>query len=267
MTKHVRWSFLKINSRNKSFSAVAKPTARVSVLTVALCVVCAFVFVSVAGISYANGFSFGEPEVKVEDKAATSATDFDEDTTHESDALKATTKRDVSALYNEIKDEEDEKARIEAEKKRKHDNECINRGVSNKAAAGNPNDGVDFTIGRDKFVSLWGARINAYLAGSALDGYGETFANAAFEYGVDPRVSPAISNTESTKGANCFRSHNAWGWMGTAHWSDWETAIDAHVSGFASGYGYTVTLSAAKKYCPPTYEDWYGKTISQIALI
>ena len=74
---------------------------------------------------------------------------------------------------------------------------------------------VDWSCGKDAFISEWANRINNYLAGSPLAGQGETFATAAWENGVDPRWSPAISNTESTKGANCFLPHNAWGWGST----------------------------------------------------
>ncbi len=56
------------------------------------------------------------------------------------------------------------------------------------------------------------ARIDAYLAGSPLEGQGVTFATAAWNNGVDPRWSPAISNTESSKGLYCSGSCNAWGW-------------------------------------------------------
>lgn len=126
---------------------------------------------------------------------------------------------------------------------------------------------VDWTVGKDAFLAEWTSRIDAYLAGSSLAGYGSVFAQAAWDHGVDPRFSPAISNTESSKGANCFRSHNAWGWMGDTTWSSWEEAIDAHVAGLAEGYGYTISLANAQKYCPPTYEDWFNKTLSQMQQI
>ena len=63
---------------------------------------------------------------------------------------------------------------------------------------------VDFSVGKEAFVSEWTSRIKAYLAGSPLAGQGATFAEAAWSNGVDPRWSPAISNTESSKGAHCF---------------------------------------------------------------
>lgn len=126
---------------------------------------------------------------------------------------------------------------------------------------------VDWNVSKDDFVSEWGSRIDAYLSGSALSGYGTAFAEAAWENGIDPRFSPAISNTESTKGLNCFRSHNAWGWMGDTSWGSWDEAIAAHAQGLAKGYGYTISLANANKYCPPTYEDWYAKTLAQMQLI
>lgn len=125
---------------------------------------------------------------------------------------------------------------------------------------------VDWNVGKEAFVAEWGARIDAYLAGSPLAGYGSVFAMAAWDNGVDPRWSPAISNTESTKGANCFLPYNAWGW-GDHGWSSWEEAIYAHVSGLAAGYGYSLTYENAAKYCPPHAGDWYNTTLSQMQMI
>ncbi|MCI1666176.1 MAG: hypothetical protein LKI25_07460 [Atopobiaceae bacterium] len=126
--------------------------------------------------------------------------------------------------------------------------------------------GVDWSLDKQGFVNEWAPRIDSYLSGSPLSGHGSTFAAAAWDYGVDPRWSPAISNTESSKGLYCFQPHNAWGW-GDVSWDDWDTAIYAHVKGLSSGYGYTISISAAKKYCPPTYMDWYEATLSQMQMI
>lgn len=125
---------------------------------------------------------------------------------------------------------------------------------------------VDFTCGKAAFVEEWGARIDAYLAGSPLGGYGSVFAEAAFDNGVDPRWSPAISCTESGKGSACFRAYNAWGW-GAALGSNWEDSIRMHVAGLAAGYGYTISMAAAQKYCPPNSVNWYNTTLSQMALM
>ncbi|MDR1087785.1 MAG: hypothetical protein LBL23_00635 [Coriobacteriales bacterium] len=119
---------------------------------------------------------------------------------------------------------------------------------------------------KQAFVNLWTPRIDAYLAGSPLDGYGYAFANAAYDYNVDPRWSPAISCLESSKGRYCFLPCNAWGW-GSVTWPDWETAIYAHVRGLSRGYGYTISEASAQKYCPPNWEYWYSFVSNQMTLI
>lgn len=123
---------------------------------------------------------------------------------------------------------------------------------------------VDWSVGQDEFIAEWTERIDAYLAGSALEGYGYAFAEAAWDNGVDPRWSPAIANTESAKGSVCFLPCNAWGW-GQSSWSDWDTAIRAHVAGLAAGYGYCITPEAAAAYCPPNAGYWYSATIGEMA--
>ena len=109
----------------------------------------------------------------------------------------------------------------------------------------------------------WAARINEYLAGSPLEGYGETFAAAAAQYGVDPRLSPAIATIESGKGAICFQDHNAWGW-GNSSYDSWESAIYDQVEGLATGYDGTLTLEGAERYCPPNYEEWYSSVANEM---
>ncbi|NHM16297.1 CMP-2-keto-3-deoxyoctulosonic acid synthetase [Eggerthellaceae bacterium zg-887] len=125
---------------------------------------------------------------------------------------------------------------------------------------------VDWSVGRDAFIAEWTERIDAYLAGTNLAGYGRTFATAAWDNSIDPRWSPAISNTESSNGKQCFLPFNAWGW-GDHGWTNWEDAIAEHVSGLSAGYGYSLTLANAYKYCPPNYERWYYHTLGQMALI
>lgn len=112
-------------------------------------------------------------------------------------------------------------------------------------------------------TSNWAARIDAYLAGSPLAGYGSTFAEAAAAYGVDPRLSPAISCVESSKGAICFLPHNAWGW-GRSSWSDWKSAINDHVAGLAAYYGGTLSIEGAQRYCPPSYQAWYSSVLAEV---
>lgn len=125
---------------------------------------------------------------------------------------------------------------------------------------------VDWSVSRDEFVDEWGRRIDAYLSGYPLSGQGRAFAAAAYDNEVDPRWSPAISCIESTKGSATFRSYNAWGWMGHSFGS-WEEAIPRHVAYLKSMYGYTLSVGAARTYCPPTYMSWYGNVLAEMRRI
>lgn len=199
----------------------------------------------------------------------------------ERSALATSSPRDISVGMQMV----DEMERAEQLRKELDDKDALKRMAQAKTAQGvyvpdeqvsgvPPAEGsmeyglpaVDWSVGHDAFVAEWAARIDSYLEGSPLEGYGSVFAQAAWENGVDPRWSPAISNTESSKGAVCFRSCNAWGW-GDSGWDDWETAIRSHVSGLANGYGYSITEIAAQIYCPPNWANWYSDTLNQMACI
>ena len=142
----------------------------------------------------------------------------------------------------------------------------VNAGGSSGSASAVGMEEVDWSVDEETFVSEWAPRIDGYLAGWPLAGQGETFARAAYRYGVDPRWSPAISCVESSKGTYCFKPFNSWGW-GSSSWSSWEEAIDAHVSGLAAGYGSFPTISSARKYCPPHPEKWYNNCIREMSKI
>lgn len=134
------------------------------------------------------------------------------------------------------------------------------------ANGGSASDGVDWSQDKAAFVNSWAGRLDGYLAGSPLAGKGATFAAAAWDAGIDPRYSAAISEVESSKGRSCYASHNAWGWGGVS-WDSWEEAIASHARGLARGYGYTVSEAAAKKYCPPNWEHWYNRVSQEMAKI
>ena len=138
--------------------------------------------------------------------------------------------------------------------------------TSGEVSASPGNDGADWSSDKDSFVASWASRLDSYLSGSPLHGYGSTFAAAAWDYGIDPRFSAAISCVESSKGRYCFRSHNAWGW-GSISWDSWEEAINAHARGLSRGYGYTVTVAGAQKYCPPNWEFWYSRVCAEMSKI
>ena len=141
--------------------------------------------------------------------------------------------------------------------------EAAKEAASNVTAETVANGDVGWGMDRDDFVDEWSKRIDTYLEGSPLEGQGENFAEAAWDYGVDPRWSPAIANTESTKGEYTFADHNAWGW-GSEGWNSWDEAIDTHVKGLAEGYGSTISEESAEKYCPPNAEEWYDQTLDQM---
>ena len=186
-----------------------------------------------------TGFTNASGQEVVMDKAA--------DTTSIAETVSETSKQEKSEEQEEEKKdeapEEDAGGETEAEEESEPDVPVV-------------------TSEREAFVNSWASRIDNYLAGSPLGGHGRTFAEAAWDYGVDPRWSPAISCIESSKGAVCFLPHNAWGW-GSVSWPDWDTAIRSHVAGLSAGYGYTISLEAAKKYCDDG-TDWYGAVLGEM---
>lgn len=137
---------------------------------------------------------------------------------------------------------------------------------SGDVSASPGDDGANWDTDKETFVNAWAGRIDAYMGSAPLGGYGATFAAAAWDYGIDPRFSAAISCIESSKGLYCFRNHNAWGW-GSVDWDSWEEAIYAHARGLSRGYGYTVTVDGAKKYCPPNWEFWYSRVCAEMSKI
>lgn len=238
-----------------------------------IAVACAFSLVVSCvsfGIASAGG---GVSDSRADDDAktfASASSDGAMATASETLVLESAAQRDISCGIDEIAAEE-EAARIAVEEAARAEEAAriaaVEQAKAEAAAREVPAlSDVDFSCGKEAFLAEWTSRIDAYLAGSPLAGYGKVFAEAAWDNGVDPRWSPAISNTESSKGRNCFRPYNAWGWMAES-WSSWEEAINAHVAGLARGYGYTISLENARKYCPPTYHDWYAKTVSEMAKI
>ena len=81
--------------------------------------------------------------------------------------------------------------------------------AANSSASSVSSSNVGWSSNKSQFVNEWAPRINAYLSGSPMSGTGVAYAAAAWDNGVDPRWAPAISYVESSKGAVCYRSHNA----------------------------------------------------------
>lgn len=238
-----------------------------AVLVVAVCIA---LNVSAAGADSTNASTLGLTETSTP-FFATSGEVFDL-SAGESSILTTPANRNIDQAINEMLAIEAEEARIAEEKRLAEEaakqakiEELQSRADADAALVGV--GAVDWSVGHDSFVAHWTDRINKYLAGSPLSGYGATFAEAAWDNGIDPRLSPAISNTESTKGANCFLPYNAWGW-GRSSWGNWEDAIKGHISGLAAGgYGPMITYSGAKRYCPPTYDSWFKNTVAELKKI
>ena len=124
-------------------------------------------------------------------------------------------------------------------------------GSNSSSQATNTNTTIDTTVNNantgnsdyDTFINEWTSRIDNYLA-------------------------PAIACIESTKGTYCANSYNAWGWSarggGWRSFGSWSEGISAHVAYLGANYGSTLTPAAAKKYCPPTWQDWYNKVAAQM---
>lgn len=127
-------------------------------------------------------------------------------------------------------------------------------------------DESDFNMDKLSFINKWGVRIDNYLQGSPLVGYGNLFAEAAYNNKIDPRWSPAIATIESSKGTNCFKPYNAWGY-GNYSWSNWEDSIVEHIKGLKETYGESITREAAKKYCPPHADNWYINVLREMESI
>ena len=74
-------------------------------------------------------------------------------------------------------------------------------GSNSSSQATNTNTTIDTTVNNantgssdyDSFINEWTSRIDNYLAGSPMAGQGYNFAVAAWNTGVDPRWSPALS--------------------------------------------------------------------------
>lgn len=132
------------------------------------------------------------------------------------------------------------------------------QGASEQGASEETAADQEAAAAREAFVSTWAARIDAFDAGYPLEGYGRTFAEAAYDNGIDPRFAPAIARVESGSGANCTYSCNAWGW-GSSSWPDWDTAIWEYTGALASAYGRTLSYEAALSYNEETPDAWYAE--------
>ena len=141
--------------------------------------------------------------------------------------------------------------------------------IDSSATPGNISSGdVNWSVDKSAFVAEWAPRIDAYLAGSPTAGLGTAYASAAWDYSVDPRWAPAISAIESSKGANCFRPYNAWGFFNKPpNFTSWEDGINRVERSLGRTYGGYLTYDAAEMYCPSDPGGWYNNVSSEMAKI
>jgi len=99
-------------------------------------------------------------------------------------------------------------------------------------------------------------RIDCYLSArnSPMTGLGSVFYDEAEKYGIEPRLSVAISEAESSCGQVCFASYNAWGMLAYPNgFSSWEEGIRTNIEWLHSYYGSPQSAYDCPGYCEPSH--------------
>ncbi len=98
-------------------------------------------------------------------------------------------------------------------------------------------------------------RINSYLAqrGSPMRGLGEVFVAQAERFDIDPRLSVAIAEGESSCGKHCFAPYNAWGMLAYGNCGSWENGIRLNVELLHKNWGSPKTAYDCPGYCVPDH--------------
>ncbi len=150
-------------------------------------------------------------------------------------------------------------------------------GSNSSSQATNTNTTIDTTVNNsntgssdyDSFINEWTSRIDNYLAGSPMAGQGYNFAVAAWNTGVDDPVGPPPSPASRaprvliapiliTPGAGVHVAAVGAALAAGARASPLTLPI------WAPTTAPPLTPAAAKKYCPPTWQDWYNKVAAQM---
>ena len=218
-----------------------------------------------------NSEYFGVSDKKISINSKVGVIDYNQDTKviqQQRLELTSYTTRDISGTISKVLEQREQRIQAEMQARYIDNLNHINNAKNNRARqmiqySLPPLSEINWDAGHDNFISEWTSKLDVYLSGSPLSGCGSIFAQAAWDYGIDPRWSAAISNTESSKGAVCFLPHNAWGW-GQSSWDNWHDAIYEHVKRLSEDYGYTICRPFAVKYCPPNSEHWYYSTLEQM---
>ena len=123
---------------------------------------------------------------------------------------------------------------------------------------------VDWSCGKDAFISEWANRINNYLAGSPLAGQGEDFRYRCMGKRRRSSLVAGYFQYRVHQGCKLLPAAQRVG-LGLYRLELVEEAINAHVAGLAKGYGYTISYSNAQKYCPPNYDNWFRDTLREMS--
>lgn len=248
-----------------------KTVARLLVATIGICCIMGFIVPSALADTAATVIGVGEEQsAKVEDLGAHAPEVKIKETTDSAvnaGQLKQSAERTTLVTVDLQKAAQEGAQKIEDQRKADEAAAQAREQAAAQAAAAAASEAAASGPVATSDTSNMVDRLNDYLAGSELDGYGQTFYDAACEYGVDPRLVAAISTVESGKGAHCFRAHNAWGWGGR-NFSSWEEGIYAVTAGLHSGYGAgSLSYNMAQRYCPPNYDYWYKHVASEMSKI
>ena len=100
------------------------------------------------------------------------------------------------------------------------------------------------------------ARIDVYYAqrGSPMQGTRAIFLREFERTGINPYLSVAISEGESTCGLACFAPHNAWGMLAyPGGFSSWDEGITANFNWLQKYFGCPQTAYDCPGYCEPSH--------------
>ena len=175
--------------------------------------------------------------------------------------------QELAGIREEIAEKGDElkaaETRLRESEERRDEATAVLKRILNAPPAIEGCEPIDWSLSDDEIVAEWAPRIDAYLEGYPLEGHGEDFVRAGIKYGVDPRISVTISNTESTRGkAMLVGKNNPFGWLQHS-FDSLEDAIYAHAEYMTCSY-YNGRLDAktAQTYCPPVWQSWLEDTLS-----
>lgn len=118
------------------------------------------------------------------------------------------------------------------------------------------NEVVPRILERERIRNEMIARIDGYLHNcrSPMEGLGWAFYDSAARYGIEPRLSVAIAQAESSAGLACFAPHNAWGMLAyRGGFSDWVEGINANNDWLNRYFGSPQTSYDCPGYCEPDH--------------